>query len=536
LKSVPRQIEGSKKFMKHVPIDGKTVEVRLVEDAIFFDDGISGGDFKKRDDLLRLLDYCKSKPRPIDILVLSEESRLGREMYQTAAVLMQIIECGIRVFFYLEGRERRLDSATDKLLFAIQGFTDEIEVERIRLRTGDAAGKRLAAGYAWGLPPYGYDHFTDPTGHRVRVINPDESIVVLLVYEWAAKGWGTRKIAKQLNLDGVKKSKHQRSSAPWNHITISKMLQRPIYRGQLVINMYSHKGKKAKRPESECESQYKDELRIVSDKLWYAAQQTRTDNTTRGTFGRYVEPRYPLTGFGRCAECGSRMHVFTRTSTGRKRYGCQRANRYDSAIPCSNNRTVWMDVVDDAVLGKLHAMFSDESVVSALVDELWSMYSTVAPDPSIEIRNQLAAVEKKIERLLDVIESTDDEAGPLKTRLARHRETARDLRLHLSRVEPPSAPIKSRKTIDQRVRADFAEALRVLNSGELEPIREMLRRVLDGPIRFTRSRSANGLDFEMPADGLKITGFAGTYKKPHTSTRNLVRTTLRGSAHSRRTA
>ena len=41
---------------------------------------------------------------------MSEESRLGREAIETAYALEQLITGGVRVFFYLEDRERTFDS------------------------------------------------------------------------------------------------------------------------------------------------------------------------------------------------------------------------------------------------------------------------------------------------------------------------------------------------------------------------------------------------------------------------------------------
>ena len=54
---------------------------------------------------------CQKSSRPLfQVLVMSEESRLGREAIETAYALKQIVQAGIRVFFYLEDRERTLDS------------------------------------------------------------------------------------------------------------------------------------------------------------------------------------------------------------------------------------------------------------------------------------------------------------------------------------------------------------------------------------------------------------------------------------------
>jgi hypothetical protein len=41
--------------------------------------------------------------------------------------LKQLITSGVRVFFYLEDRERTLDSPTDKIMLSLTAFADELE-------------------------------------------------------------------------------------------------------------------------------------------------------------------------------------------------------------------------------------------------------------------------------------------------------------------------------------------------------------------------------------------------------------------------
>jgi DNA invertase Pin-like site-specific DNA recombinase len=104
----------------------------VVPDAhIYVDDGISGAEFVKRPGFLRLMDALKPRP-PFQVLVMSEESRLGREAIETAYALKQITEAGVRVFFYLEDRERTLDSAMDKMMLSLTTFAAEMERERAR--------------------------------------------------------------------------------------------------------------------------------------------------------------------------------------------------------------------------------------------------------------------------------------------------------------------------------------------------------------------------------------------------------------------
>ena len=113
-KSVTRQIEHASAYATR---KGWTV----AEAHVYVDDGISGAEFAGRPGFVRLM--AALKPRaPFQMLVMSEESRLGREAIETAYALKQLIQANVRVFFYLEDRERTLDSPTDKIMMSLTAF------------------------------------------------------------------------------------------------------------------------------------------------------------------------------------------------------------------------------------------------------------------------------------------------------------------------------------------------------------------------------------------------------------------------------
>jgi DNA invertase Pin-like site-specific DNA recombinase len=89
---------------------------------------------------------------------MSEESRLGREQIETAYVLKQITDAGVRVFFYLEDRERTLESAMDKVMLSLTNFVAEMEREKARQRTYDAMVRKAKALHVTGGKVYGYDN------------------------------------------------------------------------------------------------------------------------------------------------------------------------------------------------------------------------------------------------------------------------------------------------------------------------------------------------------------------------------------------
>lgn len=110
---------------------------------MYVDDGISGAELANRPGFLRLMNAVATKPRPrFQVLVMSEESRLGREAFEPACPLKQIITAGVRVFFYLEDRERTLDSPIEKIVLSLTTFADELERERSwkRVRGSPAQG------------------------------------------------------------------------------------------------------------------------------------------------------------------------------------------------------------------------------------------------------------------------------------------------------------------------------------------------------------------------------------------------------------
>ena len=89
------------------------------------DDGVSGAELATRPGFLQLMNALTPRP-DFHVLVMSEESRLGREAIETAYALKQIITSGVRVFFYLEDRERTLESPTDKILLSLTTYADDL--------------------------------------------------------------------------------------------------------------------------------------------------------------------------------------------------------------------------------------------------------------------------------------------------------------------------------------------------------------------------------------------------------------------------
>jgi site-specific DNA recombinase len=208
----------------------------VVHDAyVYIDDGISGAEFANRPGFLRLMNALKPRP-PFQILIMSEESRLGREAIETAYALKQIVQAGVRVFCYLEDRERTLDSPTDKIMSSLTAYADELEREKARLRVTDAMMRKARAGHVTGGRVFGYDNIEILNGlgkrsHVERRINPTEAAVVRRIFELAKAGHGLPRIAKALN-----DTRAARPAGRLVSIVCARGLHRPLYRGEIIWN------------------------------------------------------------------------------------------------------------------------------------------------------------------------------------------------------------------------------------------------------------------------------------------------------------
>ena len=246
----------------------------MAEEHVYADEGISGAEFLKRPGFLRLMNALKP-PAPFQILIMSEESRLGREQIETAWALKQIMDAGVRVFFYLEDRERTLDSAMDKVMLSLTNFAAEMEREKARQRTYDAMARKARALHVTGDKVYGYDNVDvcDADGKRlyvVRRVNPDQALVVRRVFELRAGGMGLTRIAIALNADGIEPP---RRASGWAPTAIRELPHRPLYRGEIVWNrdqkvIRGGTKKLRRRPETEWLRLAAPEIRIVSEELW----------------------------------------------------------------------------------------------------------------------------------------------------------------------------------------------------------------------------------------------------------------------------
>ena len=466
---------------------------------IYVDDGVSGAEFDARPGFLRLMNALGPNGAPFQVLIMSEESRLGRELIETAYALKRIITAGVRVWFYLDARERTLDSPTDKVMLSLTTFADEMERDRARQRTYDALERKARAGHVTGGRVFGYDNITivGLDGHRSHVerrINEAEAAVVRRIFEQKVAGWGYTRIAKQLNVDGVPTPRSQQGRPRgWSASAVLEVLRRDLYRGVITWNKTRKRNrwgvKQVKdRPADEWLTVSAPQLRIVDEATWLAVQQSRAQqqaaipHAAQRTRDRGDASRYTLTGFLRCATCGATMTGTWRGSAAKRWFGyaCL-ANTKRGAAICANNTVTPVGALDRAVIDAVLAGALDQGLIDAVVERLQAqLTAVVTPPPKASARPR--ELERRIARLTEAIAQGDTPASLLEAL----RQAERDLVVAQAAAAAPAGPALTAQQLEAAaaIRSTL-EDWRAQLTRDPRQLRPLLSRVISGPIIVT---------------------------------------------------
>lgn len=500
-KSVARQVAGARAF-----IAGKGWE--LHEAHIYVDDGISGALFEGRPEFQRML--RDAEIGAFEAIVFFDLDRFGRNGKRSMDVLYQLTE-HIEVWDYSTNRRLDLDSLEGEMTtFMHTRFAQQFR-EQIRKHTRAAMRRKAEEGFVAGGRVFGYDNICSACGRVIpagsvrccpkaqtkRVINEQEAAVVRDIYERAALGESARSIVRVLNALGLPTPRAQQGRASgWSSGTVRAVLERPLYRGELVFGrttkaydrelrkVYRHtkreKGQ-VRRPESEWLRIEVPELRIVDAVVAERADAVRLTRRERylaavakgGHVPQRSHGRYLLSGgLLVCPTCGGHFEARMAPWQGIKGgvYICSTRRRKPGV--CANTLALPIAETEDAVL----SMVEGEMFERRVIDDLLRLVDTGAAELATHLAQQRGRLQDEIQRLLDSVAAgipASTVAPAIKTREA---ELSRvNVQLAKPRPAPPDLP-RLRAALEQR-----AEQWKADLRAEPKVAQAVLRRVI-GPI------------------------------------------------------
>jgi site-specific DNA recombinase len=516
-KSVTRQIDRARDFAA----DRGWV---VADEHIYVDEGISGAEFEAREGLMRLLSALTPTP-PFNVLIVMNTDRLGREQYESAYTLKRLVQAGVRVFEYLDGRECLLDTPIAKLVEMIGCYRAEEERYQASQRTRDALARKAEQGYVTGGTVFGYDNIaivsdSGTRDHVERRIDPEAAATVHRIFELLAEGLGFKRVAKTFNAEAVAAPRPRRAGRPqaWTPSSVRAIAFNPLYTGRIVWGRTRKRdswGRKKQRRRHEGEwlkLSPREELRIVSDEVWQTAHDriAKTRETYRAA-GRLTgrppggaESKYLLTGFAECAGCRGSMVVGSRASGRRRKtaYVCANHRERGNTV-CDNRLHAGMEEADRAVLSAVeHDLLRPEVVEAALEDAIRELQPSVsqAARRREKLQEELRQLDAELARYAEAIATAaelDEILAAMKGRQARKAFLNAELAILDRRG--------TLATLDgARLQASLHERLtdwQGLLQRQPAETRQILRRLLVGRLVFTPKQDETGRYYEFAGQG-----------------------------------
>ena len=485
----------------------------LSPEHIFVDGDHGRAEFKKRPALIAMLNAAER--HAFDVVVVRDETRLGGDTNRTSLFMSDLLDAGVRLFYYFTNEEVKIDGAVDKFMINVRNFASELEREKISQRTHEHLKTKARRGLNVGGRVYGYDNIEVKDGdRRVRVeyrINPVQADLIREVFQRYADGDGLRTIAKDLNARRAPAPRAgRRGTGSWAPSTLHAILRRDRYRGVLVWGKKekTYKGGtkvRVDRVETEWTSIEVPELRIVDDALWTAvASVTGERERLTTTSLRGPRARYFLSGLARCAECGGPIQA----NNGKvsydnvKVYACA-WHRERGATVCSNGLRRPVADVDAAVIAWIQSNVLREEVITEALRELRrriaERFKTIDTEgPALEL--EATRLRGEIERLVMALATIDQKPEAVIRGIAERQEqlSALEARMRAAKAAPDVLNLEVRR-LEKEARQRLADFTGAMERNPQEA-RRVLEALVSGPLRFTPIETTDGKRYKIEGE------------------------------------
>lgn len=332
-------------------------DILLYPENEFVDDGYSGANFD-RPGFNRMLEALKSGV--VNTVITKDLSRLGRGMRESYFYAEDFFPQHNIVYIAIaDGYVSGQDNKMAPFQFAMNEFYLREGSSKVK----DVLKNKREKGEYCACPPYGYKK--DPNNKNKLVPDENTAPVVKRIFEEAAGGLSTRKIALKLNEENVMtplmyRVVHRdkfgsegasRATDYWNYTTVKRILKNKVYLGHTILGKTKKVSFRSKEkvaiPEEEWAITYNTHEPIVSESLFDKARI----NMGKGTkdFRKHEHVRKSIFGgIAYCSLCGSALCSAGSVYKGeREKYWYLACNkkRKDIAEPCVGVRIKYSELM-----------------------------------------------------------------------------------------------------------------------------------------------------------------------------------------------
>lgn len=326
-------------------------------------------------------------------VVVYKLDRLARKLRLLLELEENLKDYGV----YLYSLKDQVDTSTaiGRTVFQVLGLVSEWERETIIERTRTGRINRYRAGcWAGGKCLYGYSY--NPNTRKL-VINEAEAAVVRRIFNEYNAGKSMSRIADMLNEEHI--PSRYSTAKGWRMSAVRDILVHPAYKGTQYVNHHLHSSKLMnEKPPGTIEINIP---KIVTDDLWYAAQEHRRNNRHMQTL---PSGSRLLQGLVKCGICG--YHFRSQSTHNRKTYECRGRLKYvhiDGSLRCTAPiiKAEWLE---QEVWQRIESIINDPNKLEPLLKDTIEKLQAREKELATRIRpinEQLLEIQEKKARLMD---------------------------------------------------------------------------------------------------------------------------------------
>ena len=421
-------------------------------------DEAESGRIADRPEFRKMIDEAAKPNAPFQEILVWKFSRFTRKREHAVAFKSMLRRKGVRVVSITEQAD---DTPTGKLLEGIIESVDEFYSENLAQEV--TRGMREAASRGFWVAsrtPYGYARVMVQDGAKKRpTLEPDQdaSPIVKRIFDLAEAGRGMTDITRTLNDEGIASP----AGKLWGKTSVHAILRNEAYTGTLVWGTTAKDKADPVRVDKAFPS-------IISKAQFRRVSRLMRSRAPKRTHPRRVGSSYLLSGLVKCKTCNRALSGQDSKSGQFSYYVCQSLMKRGSGAcdaPRLNARRF-----EEMVVGKIRSNILTEGNIRELVKVVGEEMDGVAREQRKRLEtidSELADMKRRLDRLYNLVETTDLDMADVTPRIRDHRE--RQERLEASAQEA-RAILSQRRTVldDVDTIAAYAQDMsEFLNESEL---------------------------------------------------------------------
>ena len=413
-------------------------------------DEAESGRIADRPEFRKMIDEATKPSAPFREILVWKFSRFTRKREHAVAFKSLLRRKGVRVVSITEHAD---DTPTGKLMEAIIESVDEFYSENLAQEVTRGMREAASRGFWVGSTiPYGYSKVMVKDGAKKRPTlepDPDTSPVVKRIFDLAEAGKGMLNTTRVLNGEGIASP----TGKLWSKNGIHYILKNEVYTGAMVWGNTAKDKAEPVRVEKAFPA-------IVSKAQFRRVAKLMRSRAPKVANPRRVSSSYLLSGLVKCHRCNRALSGQDAKSGQFAYYVCQSLIKRGSGAcdsPRLNARRF-----EELVVGKIRSNILTEGNITDLVKAVDEEMDGVAREQRKRLEtidSELADVRRRLDRLYNLVETTDMDIDDFRPRIRDHRE--RQERLEDSAAEARAILAERRSVLDDvNTIAAYAQEMR----------------------------------------------------------------------------